>query len=117
MGDMELGRGQACQCQTSLRRVGQSMMRRCGALVMVVLSLLTSVATTAYAEEAWESEAAATCLQNAWTFTILGAIGIVVILWLGGANNSHNELCYRNPLWGLSWGASRPRLLGRVGLA
>jgi len=90
------------------------MMRRRGALVIVVLSLLTSVATTAYVEDAWESEKAATCLQNAWTFTILGAIGIVVILWLGGANISHNELYYRNPWWRLSWWASWLSLLAGV---
>ena len=85
--------------------------RRASLLVVFCLLIPT---TTAYLEEAWESEKAATCLQNAWTFTVLGAIGIVVILWLGGATISHNELYYRNSWWRLSWWASWLSLLAGV---
>ena len=63
-------------------------MRLRRASVIVALPLLTSAAT-AYAEEAWEPETATTCWQNAWTFTVLGAIGLVVILALRGATISH----------------------------
>jgi hypothetical protein len=54
------------------------------ASLLAALFLLASAAT-AYAEEAWESETAMTCSQNAWTLTGLGVVGIVVILRLGGA--------------------------------
>jgi hypothetical protein len=81
--------------------------------LVVAFSLLISVATS-YAEEAWESETAATCSQNAWTLTVLGAIGVGVILVLGGATISHNELYYRNPWWRLSWWASCLSLLGGI---
>jgi hypothetical protein len=80
-------------------------------MLLVALSLLASTAT-AYAE--WESETATNCSQNAWTFTILGAIGIVVILALRGATISHNELYYRSPWWRLSWWASCLSLLGGI---
>lgn len=89
------------------------MMRLRRASVIAVLSLLISAAT-AYAEEAWESEPATICWQNAWTFTVLGAIGLVVILALRGATISHNELYYRNPWWRLSWWASCLSLLAGV---
>ena len=88
-------------------------MRLRRASVIVALPLLTSAAT-AYAEEAWEFETATTCWQNAWTFTVLGAIGLVVILALRGATISHNELYYRNPWWRLSWWASCLSLLAGV---
>jgi hypothetical protein len=64
------------------------MMRLRRASVIAVLSLLISAAT-AYAEEAWESEPATICWQNAWTFTVLGAIGLVVILALRGATTTN----------------------------
>ena len=78
--------------------------------LLLALSLLTSVAT-AYAEEAWESETATTCLRNAWSLIGLGVVGIAVILGLGGASLSHNELYYRNSWWRLSWWASCLSLL------
>jgi len=84
------------------------MMRLRRASAIVALSLLTSAAT---ASAEWESETATNCSQNAWTFTILGAIGIVVILALRGATISHNELYYRNPWWRLAWWASCLSLL------
>jgi hypothetical protein len=87
------------------------MMRLRRASVIVALALLTSPAT-AYAE--WESETATNCSQNAWTFTILGAIGIVVILALRGATISRNELYYRNPWWRFAWWASCLSLLGGI---
>jgi hypothetical protein len=73
LANTQLGRPQAHQRGTGERRRRQAMMR------------LERRASLLVVEEAWESEKAATCLQNAWTFTVLGAIGIVVILWLGGA--------------------------------
>jgi hypothetical protein len=79
-------------------------------VMRVAFSLLTLVAT-AYAEEAWESETAGTCSQNAWTLIGLGAVGIVVILKLGGASISNNEMYYRNPWWRLAWWASCLSLL------
>ena len=79
--------------------------------LLLALSLLTSAAT-AYAE--WDSETATNCSQNAWTFTILGAIGIVVILVLRGVTISHNELYYRNQWWRLAWWASCLSLLGGI---
>ena len=66
--------------------------------MIVAFSLLISAAT-AYAEEAWESETAATCWQNAWTFTVLGAIGLVVILALRG-RPSHTTSCITVPRGG-----------------
>src|SRR5712692_10716735 len=83
------------------------------ALGFAALCLLASAAP-ADIEDAWESEAATTCSQNAWTLTGLGAVGIVVILALGGATISHNELYYRNAWWRLSWWASCLSLLAGV---
>ena len=87
------------------------MMRLRRASVIVALSLLAPAAT-AYAE--WDSETATNCSQNAWTFTILGAIGIVVSLALHGTTISRNELYYRNPWWRLAWWASCLSLLGGI---
>ena len=81
------------------------------ASLLVAFYLLASAAT---ASAEWESETATNCSQNAWTFTILGAIGIVVILALRGATISHNELYYRNPWWRLAWWASCLSLLGGI---
>ena len=88
------------------------------ALGFAVLCLLAS-ATPADAEESWEperAERAAACSQNAWTLTGLGAVGIVVILALGGATISRNELYYRNPWWRLAWWASCLSLLAGLTL-
>lgn len=79
---------------------------------MITAFFLLTSATTAYAE--WESETATNCSQNAWTFTILGAIGIVVSLALRGTTLSRNELYYRNPWWRLAWWASCLSLLGGI---
>ena len=87
------------------------MRRRAAVLSAFFLLAFTA---TAYGEEAWESETATTCSQNAWTLTGLGVVGIVVILRLGGATISHNELYYRNSWWRLSWWASCLSLLAGI---
>ena len=88
-------------------------MRLRRASATVALTLLAS-AVTGYGEEAWESEAASNCWQNGWILTVLGVIGVAVILKLGGATMTPNELYYRNSWWRLSWWASCLSLLAGV---
>jgi hypothetical protein len=76
------------------------------AVLVVALSLLAT-ATPADTDDPWESDSKKmTCSQTAWPLTVLGVVGLVVILALRGAVISHNEIYYRNPWWRLLWWAS-----------
>jgi hypothetical protein len=80
--------------------------------VLVVALSLLATATPADTDEPWESDSKKmTCSQTAWPLTVLGVVGLVVILVLRGAAISHNEIYYRNPWWRLLWWASGLSLL------
>jgi hypothetical protein len=74
------------------------------AVLVVALSLLVS-ATAADSDDPWEPEPKITCGHTAWPLTVLGVLGLLVILVLRGVVISRNEIYYRNPWWRISWWA------------
>jgi len=77
------------------------------AVLVVALSLLVSATAAASHDDPWESESdpKTTCWHTAWPLTVLGVLGLLVILVQRGAVLSRNEIYYRNPWWRISWWA------------